>query len=113
MAEHKTWKVDLFRTPSGKSPVGQFIKEQNRNTYAKILHSIILLRDNGPFLKPPQIKKLDKGLYELRIQGEDTIRIFYTIQRGQFWLLHAFKKKSQKTPSRDVKTALDRIKELI
>jgi len=52
-------------------------------------------------------------LYELRISGRVEIRILYTVKNGEYYLLHAFKKKTQKTPSREIKTALDRIKEII
>ncbi|MBI4079501.1 MAG: type II toxin-antitoxin system RelE/ParE family toxin, partial [Candidatus Levybacteria bacterium] len=41
------------------------------------------------------------------------IRIFYTIYNKEYYLLHAFKKKSQKTPTQEIKTALDRIGELV
>jgi phage-related protein len=72
-----------------------------------------LLIDYGPFLKPPDIKKLQRGLYELRILGKSSIRVFYTIIRREYLLLHAFKKKSQKTPLKEMKIALDRAQELL
>lgn len=70
------------------------------------------LTNNGPFLKPPYIKKLHDKLYELRISGSVALRIFYTIHDNKYYLLHAFKKKSQKTPAQEIKIALDRIKEI-
>ena len=87
--------------------------EQDGATYAKILQFIKLLSDNGPFLKPPYIKKLQSKLYELRISSTVAIRIFYTIRNGEYYLLHAFKKKTDKTPPKELKIALDRLKELI
>lgn len=107
------WKVLFFQTSRGDSPVRAFIKEQDPATYAKILQSIILLRDKGPFLKPPYIKKLQPKLYELRISGKVAIRIFYTIVDNEYYILHAFKKKTQKTPKRELKVTLDRLRELI
>ena len=41
------------------------------------------------------------------------IRIFYTIANNEYYLLHAFKKKSQKTPAKELKVALDRMKEIV
>lgn len=67
----------------------------------------------GPFLKPPDIKKIQNKLYELRIPGKTAIRIFYTVVQGEYYLLHAFKKKSQKTPTRELKVAIDRAREII
>lgn len=107
------WKVKFFQKARGEFPVEEFIKEQDEATYAKILHSILLLKINGPFLKPPYIKKLQDDLYELRISGKNAIRIFYTFFENEYYLLHAFKKKSQKTPEKELKTAIDRMKELV
>jgi len=59
-----TWKVLFFQTAKGDFPVKDFIKEQDKATYAKVLQSIKLLANNGPFLKPPYIKKLQDKLYE-------------------------------------------------
>ena len=107
------WKVLFFQTARGDYPVKEFLKEQDEATYAKVLLAIRLLANNGPFLKPPYIKKLQNRLYELRISGTVAIRIFYTIHSNEYYLLHAFKKKSQKTPNREMKTALDRMKEIV
>ena len=107
------WKVNFFQTSRGGYPVKDFIEEQDKSTQTKIAHSIRLLVDYGPFLKPPNIKKLQDKLYELRIPGKPAIRIFYTLIGGEYYLLYAFKKKSQKTPSKELKIALDRIKEII
>jgi len=109
----KTWKVKFFQSARGNYPVKNFIQEQDEATYAKVLHIITLLRNNGPFLKPPYIKKLQNKLYELRISGKTSIRIFYTVAHDEFYLLHAFKKKTQKTPAKELKTAIDRIGEII
>ncbi len=107
------WNVLFFQTARGDSPVEDFIKEQDEATYAKVLQAIKLLANNGPFLKPPYIKKLQDKLYELRISGKIEVRIFYVITNNEYYLLHAFKKKSQKTPSKELRVALDRIKELV
>ena len=107
------WKVLFFQTTRGDSPVEDFIKDLDEATYAKVLQAIKLLANNGPFLKPPYIKKIQDKLYELRISGKVAIRIFYTITNNEYYLLHAFKKKSQKTPSKEIKVALDRMIELV
>ena len=106
------WKVNFFQTARGNYPVQEFIEQQDKATQTKIAHSVRLLIDYGPFLKPPDIKKLQDKLYELRIPGKSAIRIFYTITGGKYYLLHAFKKKTQKTPIRELKVAIDRIREI-
>lgn len=107
------WKVLFFQTTRGDHPVEIFIQKQDPATYAKILHSIELIKNYGPFLKPPHIKKIANDLFELRISGKKAIRIFYTLFDGQYYLLHAFIKKSQKTPAKEMKIAIDRMKKLI
>lgn len=107
------WKVNFFQTARGDSPVEDFIKEQDEETYAKILSYIMLLKTDGPYLKPPYIKKLQNKLYELRISGKVAIRVFYTTAHNEYYVLHAFKKKTQKTPLKELKIAIDRMKEII
>lgn len=107
------WKVRFFQTARGSYPVKEFIEKQNFPIQAKINKSIRLLINYGPFLKPPYSKKLQGKLYELRIIGKVSIRIFYTPYNNQYFLLHVIKKKAQKIPKKEIKTALDRMKELI
>lgn len=91
----------------------EFIEKQDEAVYAKALHSIRLLVNNGPYLKPPYIKKIQDKLYELRISGKTAMRIFYTVVHNEYYLLHAFKKKSQKMPTRELNVAIDRMKDMI
>ena len=107
------WIVKFFQTPRGEYPVREFIDAQDKSTRAKAVQLIKMLIDNGPLLKTPYIKKLQDKLYELRGSGSVAIRIFYTVHNSEYHLLHAFKKKSQKTPKRELKIAVDRMKELI
>ena len=104
------WRVLFFRTARGDCPVKDFIGEQDPTIRSKIALSVLLLKNQGPFLKPPYIKKLQDKLYELRISGTTQIRIFYTIHHAEYYLLHAFRKKAQKTPNRELKIAVDRMK---
>lgn len=108
-----SWKVKFFQTARGDFPVQDFIDKQELSTQSKINNHVKLLVDNGPFLKPPYAKKLQNKLYELRISGQVAVRIFYTFIEGEYYLLHAFKKKTKKTPISELKTALDKMKELI
>ena len=107
------WRVKFFQTKRGDFPVKDFIEEQDKPTQTKIAHYISLLKEYGPYLKPPYNKKLRDKLYELRISGKNAVRIFYIIFNNEYYLLHVFKKKTQKTPLKELKTALDRIQQII
>lgn len=109
----KTWEVRFFQTTRGDYPVKEFIEDQDSTMRSKIALSILLLKNQGPFLKPPYIKKFQDKLYELRLSGKVAIRIFYTIVNNEYYLLHAFKKKSQKTPAKELKIAIDRMETII
>jgi phage-related protein len=61
----------------------------------------------------PHSKALGGGLYELRIRGKEEIRIFYCFLKGKtICLLHAFKKQTQETPTKDLQLALQRKEEV-
>lgn len=107
------WKVKFFQTARGDYPVKEFIEEQDIATQTKIANLIRLLIDYGPFLKPPYAKKMQNKLYELRVSGQVAVRVFYTIYSDCYYLLHAFKKKSKKTPMKELKIAIDRAKDII
>lgn len=104
--------IYFFKTARGTFPVKEFIKMQKQSTILKITRTIEYLETGGPFLKPPYSKKIQPNLYELRIQGKEAIRIFYARIGDAYYLLHAFKKKTLKTPRKEIEIALDRLKEL-
>lgn len=107
------WIVRFFTTSRGDSPVKIFLHDLDEPTHAKAIKTIELLQTHGPALPPPYSKKLTANLYELRTSGKIAIRILYTNHQGVYYLLHAFKKQSQKTPVQELKTALDRQTKLI
>lgn len=108
-----TWVVKFFQTARGESPVEEFIEELEGDVQPRVARAISWLETFGPFIKPPYAKKVSGDLYELRILGSNQIRILYTSVKGEYYLLHAFKKKQQKIPTKEIKTALDRATELV
>ncbi len=106
-----TWKIVLFELSNNK-PVEEFIKQQNPKTIAKIAHHIDLLKDHGPLLSMPHAKKLNRNIYELRIRGNPEIRISYAFINRSIYLLHAFKKQTQKTHKADIDLSIKRFNRL-
>ena len=80
--------------------------------YARLVE---LLMEHGPDLGLPHSRALGGGLFELRPKGRSGIgRALYGFLAGQrVIVLHAFIKKTQQTPDRDLKKARDRMKEVI
>ena len=62
----------------------------------------------------PLVRKLDKGLWEVRSRLPDRIaRVMFTNGGGRMVLLHGFIKKSQKTPQADLELAKTRLRMLL
>ena len=80
--------------------------------YAQLLE---LLAEHGPSLGMPHSRALGGGLFELRPRGRAGIgRAFYCFLIGKrIVVVHAFIKKTQQTPDKELKLARKRAKELL
>ncbi|OIO29822.1 hypothetical protein AUJ22_00750 [Candidatus Nomurabacteria bacterium CG1_02_31_12] len=78
-------------------------------TTAKIINSLELLDELGEQIRPPRSKKVIKDIYELKIVSNLSVRIFFTFYKGEIWILHAFIKKSQKIPKKELDVAVYRL----
>ena len=79
--------------------------------YARVVE---LLIDYGPKLGLPHSRALGDGLFELRARGKAGVgRAFYCFLTGQrAAVLHAFLKKTRKTPEHELRLARKRMKEI-
>ena len=91
----------------GGVPVRSFIKEFNKKSRAKIGRYIDLLEQHGPDLPRPYADHVRDKIRELRIRITDgNVRIFYFVFiEKNIILLHAFKKKTQELPEREIEQA--------
>lgn len=105
-----SWNIFLFETGRGEKPVKKFVKSCSPEAIAKISQTIKLLEQYGSYLNMPHSKKLSREIYELRICGKEEIRILYCFKKKDIYLLHGFKKQSQKTPAKDLKVAFSRMR---
>lgn len=92
--------------------VERFISSLDKQTIAKVLRTIDLLEEFAHRLGMPHSKKVAKGLFELRVRGKQEVRIFYTFDHSVVYLLHGFIKKSPKTPSKELRAAIAKLKDL-
>jgi len=74
-----------------------------------------LLREFGLQLGLPYVKHLEGKLWELRVQaGRKVYRVIYFAFTGQrFVLLHAFVKKTRKTPRKEIAIAQRRLADFL
>ena len=90
----------------------KFLNKLDNESKARLSRDIDFLKENGSSLKMPFAKKIDKKLWELRTSGKQKVRIIYSIMGNQVYVVNWFIKKTQKTPIRELKTAIKRLTEI-
>lgn len=111
------WEITYYETPTGRSPVREFIDGLPAKAQAKIAWSLDLLARFGVQLGEPYVKPIARRekLWELRVTISPNIyRLFYFAVSGRkFVLVHAFTKRSQRTPRKELDVAEARRKEYL
>ena len=104
--------VKFYETKTGESDVWNFLEELRlkspsnkdaRVQYNQLLFYIELLSKNGTFLPNNITKHIDEDIWELR-PGNNRVLYFYS-DNDAFVLLHHFRKKTMKTPLREIHRA--------
>jgi phage-related protein len=105
------WIVEFYRDARGDAPVTHFLDTLQLKDRARVSRTILLLEDYGPALKMPHVRHLQGKVWELRIDGRpNSYRVLYAAVPGRkFVLLHIFAKKTEKTPERELTTAINRL----
>lgn len=101
-----------FRLEYYNARVREDIEDWPLDLLARCDQLLDLLEDHGPQLGPPHSKAMGGGLFELRPRCRSGIgRAFYCFCGGRvITVLHAFVKKTQKTPRRELLIARERIR---
>ena len=106
------YTVEFYETADGVSELWDFLEElrlkSKKSKDARILLKQIflyiqLLQENGTRISDNITKHLEDGIWELR-PGNNQVFYFY-FKDDTFVLLHQFRKKSQKTPRREIEKA--------
>ena len=103
------WKVTFY---NGR--VEAEIHELPAGFIARFIRYAERMEVYGPDLGMPHTRPMGDGLFELRLKAAEGIaRIFFcTVVARKIVVLHQFVKKSEKTPTRELKIARNRMKEL-
>ena len=84
-------EVRFFRSSAGNEPVRNWLRALTREDRRAIGEDIKTAQFGWP-LGMPLIRKLEKGLWEVRTTLEDGIaRVLFTVTNQQMHLLHGFK----------------------
>ena len=105
-------QVLFYKTQSGKEPVREWLKSLTHDDKKTIGEDIKTVQFGWP-IGMPVVRKLDKGLWEVRSRLNKRIaRIIFTVENDAMVLLHGFIKKSQKTPKDNLELAKKRAAQL-
>lgn len=106
----KKFEIEFYEKSDGVIPVEDFILSQNLKMRAKIVGLLNILEEKGNALREPYSKHLNDGIFELRCKvGNDITRILYFFYyEGKIILTNGFVKKTNKTPSLEIKLAKQR-----
>src|SRR5713226_5627714 len=92
----------------------RLIMEFPEGIQARYIHLTERMTTFGPDLGMPHTRAMGNGLFEMRMKSKEGIgRVFYcTLPNRRIFMLHAFIKKSPKTPAKELKIARARLKEV-
>lgn len=109
------YKVKFYQDNNGLIPIIDYLEKINKKEKAKILKYIEFLKDKAGYLDEPYSKHIKGKIRELRVDfGKNKHRVFYfTFIAKNIILLHAFLKKTKKTPIREINQAEDNLKNVI
>lgn len=101
------YEIEFYDKADGSEPAKEFILSLDKKMQAKVLRTVALLREAGPFLREPYSKALDDGIFEIRTKfGSDITRVLYFFVVGKKVILtNGFIKKTQKTPASEITLA--------
>lgn len=114
------FNIDFYETSDGHSDVREFLEnlqhksstsKDARIQYQQLARHIWLLQENGTHLPTDITKHLTDDIWELR-PGNN--RVFYFFFKDDTYvLLHHFRKKSQKTPRREIDRAISEMNDYL
>ena len=103
--------VRFYRVASGSEPVRDYLRAlgaEERKVCGAAIRALQMFGFGAPGLVTRQI---DGKLWEIKASDE---RVFYCVASGAVvWLLHAYRKASQKAPKREIEVAKVRMAEVL
>lgn len=106
----KRYEVNFYTDKNGNSQIIDWIREldsssskEKKTLLKKLYYQIERLEHDGTFVGAPIVKQIEGKLWELRPVPH---RVFFAVlEENQILLLHHFRKKTKKTPIREIEQA--------
>src|SRR5207248_716430 len=106
MSEPPKWLLAYYQDARGNRPVEEWLGGLNEGDYARVFRYFEMLEKHGTNLRRPFAAHLRGKLWEL-IPGDYRV-LYCAIPNRRFLLVHAFRKKTNKTPQREIAIAENR-----
>ncbi len=106
------FEIRFYKNEKGESEIEEWMErlakeaqtsKDSRINLNKLYVYFGLLKEHGTRAGEPYMKYLEDGIWELR--PVDNRVLFFYWENGKFVLLHYFRKKTQKTPKREIEKA--------
>jgi phage-related protein len=109
----KSIPLRFWRSAAGKEAVRDWLVALSPEDKRIIGHDLSTVQFGWP-LGLPLCRSLGDGLWEVRsaLSGDRQARVIFCFFEGELFALHAFVKKTQKTPQPDLVLARRRMKEV-
>ncbi len=107
-------RIAFYTTASGRRPVVDYIKRQAKKERAGLIEALEMIEIHGFDAPRMSFRQIKEKLWEIKIKRRLSHRIFYlVVVRDEMVLLHAYQKKSQKAPKKEIELAMKRAKEIL
>lgn len=103
------WRVELLDDAKAE------LREQPADIRVSFSRIAAMIETHGlARMREPHVKHLEGPLWEMRMKGRDGIAraAYVTASGARLVVVHIFRKKTQKTPRREIEIALKRAKEV-
>jgi phage-related protein len=111
--DQKRLPIAFYRTGSGREPVREWLKELDPEDRRMMGNDLQTLEYGWP-IGMPLCRAIGshKGLWEARsnLSSGRIARVLFCVTGGRMVLLHAFIKKTRKTPEHELNVAVERMK---
>ena len=106
------FEILVYEDEEGESEIDDWVKKLTRESVKnkdsrinlkKLYLYFDVLKEYGTHAGEPYMKYLEDGIWELR--PIDNRVLFFYWEKDKFVLLHYFRKKTQKTPKREIERA--------
>lgn len=101
------FEVIFYEKENGDCPIEEFMNFLDIKMRAKMIGLFELLEEKGTQLREPYSKMIEDGIFEIRCKvGNNISRVLYFFYfEGKIILTNGFVKKTQKTPTEEIKLA--------